>query len=143
MSYDLNTLSFNEHISTIKITFKTEIIYLFMEKTKYQLYRLNKIDRPYELLVWSENYGMTIKKIKEESFIIVGVQSKLKKIFKLPAEKQEKAICNLPYKMEKEISKKLDIKGSLPYQIRDWVWHIIRNEIEGTKIKPPKMKRNG
>ena len=104
------------------------------------MYGLNKVDEPFRLLVWFEEDAMTIRKIKEENFIIVEVQKEIEKISELPSEKRKKVISSLPYKMETEIAKKFNIKGSLPYEIRDWIWRLIHNELERRKPKTKKFE---
>jgi hypothetical protein len=84
---------------------------------QWLLRELNKIDRPYKLLIWFDELGkgtMTIRKIREEEDIIIG----LPKNWNILSEKE---LSVLPYKIEAEVAKKLKVKGSLPYEIRTWV----------------------
>ncbi len=88
---------------------------------------LNKVDRPSKLLLWFE-YGrdsLSVRKIKEEGFVTVGVEGELARIRKLPSRDQQKALAQLPYEIEKRIARELDVRGSLPYEIREWVSSVM------------------
>lgn len=96
---------------------------------EFMLRGLNKIDRPHTLLIWCEDDGtMTVRKITEEGFIFVDLREELKEISKLEEEKQKEEQSKLPSKIERAIAENLDIKGSLPYEIRDWVSGFIADQ---------------
>jgi len=90
---------------------------------EWMLRELNKVDRPFQLLVWYEHGQdlMTIRKIKEEEMMVVNIHDELTQILKLSETQQTKKLAELPYKVEAKIKKQLGIKGSLPYEIRGWV----------------------
>jgi hypothetical protein len=95
---------------------------------EWKLRELNKVDRPFQLLFWFEHGRdhMNVKKIRVDSQMSVGVRHEIDRIFKLPEGRREKELAGLPYKIESDIAKKLKVKGSLPYEIRDWVSTVIR-----------------
>jgi len=98
---------------------------------------LNKADSPFKLLLWYE-YGqgtMTIRKIKEEKNMVVGIDRELKRISQLPEIEKKKELANLPYTTELKIKKELDISGSLPYEIRDWVSSVMIDWVEHGRDK--------
>jgi hypothetical protein len=95
---------------------------------EWKLRELNKVDRPYKLLLWGEpGTGMlAIRKIKEEGFMIMNVSDDIKRIQKLKNKDQRrKGLANLPYAIESRIKKGLGIDGSLPYEIREWVSSVL------------------
>ena len=69
---------------------------------------------------------LTIRKIKEEGFMLIDVGADIKRIQKLKNEDQRrKGFANLPYAIESRIKKRLGIDGSLPYEIREWVSSVL------------------
>jgi len=104
---------------------------------EWKLRELNKVDRPFQLLFWYEHGRdhMNVKKIRIDGEMSVGVHHEMDRIFKHPKGQREEELARLPYKIESDIAKKLKVKGSLPYEIRDWVSTVIR---EALKEKPKK-----
>jgi len=102
--------------------------------------RLNNIDQPSELLIWFERGRdhLTIRKITEEKRMIVDVRDDLMRISKLNKEESGRQLSELPYEIEKRIAKELEIKGSLPYEIRSWISVIVSDlRRELTEVKSP------
>jgi len=90
---------------------------------EWMLRELNKVDRPFQLLVMYERRGerMTIRKIKQEGVMTVSIREELARIPKLSKARQANRLVELPYRVEAKVKKQLGIKGSLPYEIRGWV----------------------
>ena len=69
---------------------------------------------------------MSIKKVKEEASMVVSLAGDVERIRALPEPERQKQFARLPEAIEQRISKDLGIKGSLPYEIRDWVGSVVR-----------------
>lgn len=99
---------------------------------KWMLKSLGKTDEPFLLLAWRENGAMTIRKIREEGFVHIDLSSELQRISELDEGRRKEESVELPRKIQREVSEKLGIRGTIPYDIRQWVSGLVK---EGLRRK--------
>lgn len=97
---------------------------------EWMLKSLGKTDEPFHLLVWRENGIMTIRKIREEGFVHIDLSSELQRTSELEDGRRKEESVELPRKIQREVSKKLGIKGSIPFDIRQWIRGLV---MEGSR----------
>lgn len=99
---------------------------------EWMLKSLGKTDEPFLLLAWRENSTMTIRKIREEGFVHIDLSSELRRLSELDEDRRTEESVELPGEIQREIAEKLGIRGTIPYDIRQWVSGLVK---EGLRRK--------
>lgn len=92
---------------------------------EWMLRGLNKVDEPFLLLAWREDDILTVRKIREDGFVRVDQSEELRRWSRLDKSQRKKERHELTSMVHREMAEKLGIKGSLPYDVRQWITGLV------------------
>lgn len=91
---------------------------------------LGKADRPSILLIWRDKDTgiLSIRKVRPEKAMVVPVMDRYDRVSKVSMADGKKAVHSIPDETVEEITEELEIKGSLPYEVKEFISEIVLTE---------------